>query len=124
MRGGNYERGPGGGPRARAVKGAAAGGANGVVPNDRPAARAGAPPNRGGRLVAALGRRWYVEVSGSGPAALLVHGTGASTRSWGRVAPLLAERCTVVAVDPPESVAAYRAAAASSAHVRDRKSVV
>jgi putative magnesium chelatase accessory protein len=54
-----------------------------------------------GRLVAALGRRWYVEVSGRGPVALLVHGTGASARSWRDVAPRLAARCTVVAVDLP-----------------------
>lgn len=53
------------------------------------------------RVVAALGRRWYLEVSGRGPVVALLHGTGASTGSWREVAPRLAERCTVVAVDLP-----------------------
>lgn len=52
-------------------------------------------------MVAALGRRWHLEVTGRGPVALLVHGTGASLESWRDVAPRLAERCTVVAVDLP-----------------------
>jgi magnesium chelatase accessory protein len=72
---------------------------NGDAPN-APGAPS-APPAPGARTVAALGRRWYIEVSGRGPVALLVHGTGASARSWARVAPLLAGRCTVVAVDLP-----------------------
>ena len=53
------------------------------------------------RVVAALGRRWYLEVRGAGPVVALVHGTGASTGSWREVAPRLAEHCTVVAVDLP-----------------------
>jgi magnesium chelatase accessory protein len=53
------------------------------------------------RHVAALGRRWYLETTGRGPVALLVHGTGASSRSWRDVTPRLAEHCTVVAVDLP-----------------------
>jgi magnesium chelatase accessory protein len=74
---------------------------NAEPPDDSDAAgrRDGRPT--GGRVVAALGRRWYCEVSGRGPVALLVHGTGASTRSWRDVAPRLAARCTVVAVDLP-----------------------
>jgi magnesium chelatase accessory protein len=77
------------------------------------AGRAGAAPNGvpgRARLVAALGRRWYVEswacradagAAGPAPVALLVHGTGASAASWRAVAPRLAERCAVVAVDLP-----------------------
>ena len=38
---------------------------------------------------------------GSGPVILLIHGTGASTHSWRDVAPLLAERFTVISVDLP-----------------------
>ena len=38
---------------------------------------------------------------GAGPTLLLVHGTGASTHSWAGLAPLLADRFTVVAVDLP-----------------------
>lgn len=88
MRGGCYGTGRRGGPRAWAV--------NAAPPN---AARPDVPP--AGRTVAALGRRWYLEVSGTGPVALLVHGTGASSASWRDVAPRLAAHCTVVAVDLP-----------------------
>ncbi len=94
VRGGDYGRRPRGGPRARAV--------NGAMPNDPGPAAAGASGGApAGRLVAALGRRWYLETSGRGPVALLVHGTGATSHSWRDVAPRLAERCTVVAVDLP-----------------------
>jgi magnesium chelatase accessory protein len=59
-------------------------------------------PNRtSSRFVRAAGLRWHVQVMGSGPAALLLHGTGAATHSWAGVAPLLAERFTVIAVDLP-----------------------
>lgn len=44
---------------------------------------------------------WHVQRLGEGPAVLLLHGTGASTHSWRDVAPLLAERFTVLAVDLP-----------------------
>lgn len=59
-------------------------------------------PNRASsRFLQAGGLRWHVQVMGSGPVALLVHGTGAATHSWARLAPLLAERFTVVAPDLP-----------------------
>lgn len=67
------------------------------LPNGPPTDAPAAEP----RVVAALGRRWYLEVSGRGPVALLVHGTGASSYSWRDVAPRMAARCTVVAVDLP-----------------------
>lgn len=44
---------------------------------------------------------WHVQRLGDGPAVLLIHGTGASTHSWRDVAPRLAERFTVIAVDLP-----------------------
>ena len=48
-------------------------------------------PNRASsRFVDAGGLRWHVQVAGSGPALLLVHGTGAATHSWRDLRPLLA----------------------------------
>lgn len=59
-------------------------------------------PNRSAsRFVIAGGLRWHVQVLGSGPVVLLVHGTGAATHSWRDLAPLLAEHFTVVAPDLP-----------------------
>lgn len=45
--------------------------------------------------------RWHVQVLGTGPVLLLLHGTGAATHSWRGLAPLLAEHFTVVAPDLP-----------------------
>ncbi|MBT8446739.1 MAG: alpha/beta fold hydrolase [Gammaproteobacteria bacterium] len=53
------------------------------------------------RFVSAGGLRWHVQQMGAGPALLLVHGTGASTHSWGGLMPLLAEHFTVLAPDLP-----------------------
>lgn len=59
-------------------------------------------PNReASRFVHAGGLLWHVQVMGSGPVALLLHGTGASTHSWRRLMPLLAQDFTVVAADLP-----------------------
>ena len=59
-------------------------------------------PNRdASRFVRAAGLRWHVQVAGSGPVLLLLHGTGAATHSWARLLPLLAARFTVVAPDLP-----------------------
>ena len=59
-------------------------------------------PNRAfSRFVEADGLRWHVQVMGSGPAVLLVHGTGASTHSFRTLMPLLAADFTVVAPDLP-----------------------
>ncbi len=54
----------------------------------------GSWPNSGAsRFVTAAGIRWHVQQMGSGPALLLVHGTGASTHSWREVlAPILPAR--------------------------------
>lgn len=53
------------------------------------------------RFVEAGGVRWHVQTLGQGPPMLLLHGTGAATHSWRGLAPLLADRFTVVAVDLP-----------------------
>ena len=59
-------------------------------------------PNRdASRFVEAGGLRWHVQVAGSGPVLLLIHGTAASTHSFAGLFPLLAERCTVVSPDLP-----------------------
>lgn len=52
-------------------------------------------------FVQAGGLRWHVQQLGRGPVALLIHGTGAATHSWRGLAPLLAARFKVVAVDLP-----------------------
>src|SRR5664279_2947988 len=46
-------------------------------------------------------RRWHVQLSGEGPALLLLHGTGAANFSWGDLLPLLATRYAVIAPDLP-----------------------
>jgi magnesium chelatase accessory protein len=44
---------------------------------------------------------WHVQIMGSGPPLLLLHGTGASTHSWRDVAPILAQHFRVIAPDLP-----------------------
>ncbi|HVF95189.1 MAG TPA: alpha/beta fold hydrolase BchO [Sphingomonas sp.] len=59
-------------------------------------------PNREhSRFVDADGLRWHVQVMGTGPVLLLLHGTGAATHSWRALAPLLAQTFTIVAPDLP-----------------------
>jgi magnesium chelatase accessory protein len=59
-------------------------------------------PNReASRFVRAGGYEWHVQMMGSGPVCLVLHGTGAATNSWRDVMPLLAKHCTVVAMDLP-----------------------
>jgi len=53
------------------------------------------------RFVTAGGLDWHVQQAGHGPVMLLIHGTGASTHSWRKLIPLLAEHYTVVAADLP-----------------------
>jgi magnesium chelatase accessory protein len=59
------------------------------------------PHGEASRFVSAGGVRWHVQQFGSGPVALLVHGTGAACHSWRGLAPLLARHFTVVAPDMP-----------------------
>lgn len=59
-------------------------------------------PNRASsRFVTAEGFAWHVQMMGEGPDLLLLHGTAASTHSWRALAPLLAKKFRVVAVDLP-----------------------
>ena len=45
---------------------------------------------------------WHLQAFGDdGPTVLMLHGTGASTHSWREVAPALAERTRVIAIDLP-----------------------
>ena len=59
------------------------------------------PNHESSRFVEAGRLCWHVQVMGQGPVLLLLHGTGAATHSWRALAPLLAERFTVVAPDLP-----------------------
>jgi magnesium chelatase accessory protein len=59
------------------------------------------PHRQHSHFVPAAGLRWHVQQFGSGPALLLVHGTGASTHSWHALASLLATRFTVTSFDLP-----------------------
>jgi len=59
-------------------------------------------PNReASRFVRVADMRWHVQIMGSGPVILLLHGTGAATHSWRDLMPILAEKNTVVAPDLP-----------------------
>lgn len=59
------------------------------------------PHREHSRFVGHGGIQWHVQIMGSGPALLLLHGTGASSHSFAALMPLLAERFTVVAPDLP-----------------------
>ena len=59
------------------------------------------PNHQFSRFVRAGHLRWHVQMAGTGPVLILVHGTGASTHSWRHMLPLLAQRFTVVAADLP-----------------------
>lgn len=59
-------------------------------------------PNReASRFIDVGGRRRHVQVLGSGPVLLLLHGAGGATHSWRDLAPRLARAFTVVAPDLP-----------------------
>ncbi|MBS2012408.1 MAG: alpha/beta fold hydrolase [Deltaproteobacteria bacterium] len=73
---------------------------------DRPAlSQLGTAPVFGAAPVGALvwheGIRWHVRITGSGPAMLLLHGTGASSDSFDGLAKHLSRRHTIVAPDLP-----------------------
>jgi magnesium chelatase accessory protein len=61
----------------------------------------GWPNAEASRFVAAGGVRWHVQVAGSGPVVLLLHGTGSATHSWRDLLPALTPHFTVVAPDLP-----------------------
>lgn len=59
-------------------------------------------PNReASHFLEAGGLRWHLQLMGSGPPLLLLHGTGASTHSWRNLMPRLGRRFTVLAPDLP-----------------------
>lgn len=59
-------------------------------------------PNRSAsRFFMSGGLQWHVQVMGQGPVMLMLHGTGATTHSWGALAPLLAKRFTLAMPDLP-----------------------
>jgi magnesium chelatase accessory protein len=51
------------------------------------------------RFVQLPGQTWHVQITGSGPVLLLLHGTGASTHSWRALIGPLSARHTVVCPD-------------------------
>jgi magnesium chelatase accessory protein len=53
------------------------------------------------RFVEAAGLSWHVQMLGSGPPLLLLHGTGASSHSWRDVAPHLADHYQLIIPDLP-----------------------
>jgi magnesium chelatase accessory protein len=63
------------------------------------------PHHERSRFVLSGGLHWHTQwFEGPGdtaPCALLLHGTGASSHSWRGLAPLLAQRCQVLAIDLP-----------------------
>jgi magnesium chelatase accessory protein len=59
------------------------------------------PHRETSRFVVSGDLTWHVQTMGSGPAIVLIHGTGAATHSWRGVIPLLAERFSVTAMDLP-----------------------
>jgi magnesium chelatase accessory protein len=59
-------------------------------------------PNReASRFVRAGGLLWHVQLMGTGPTLLLLHGAGAATHSYRDLAPLLARDFTVICPDLP-----------------------
>lgn len=59
-------------------------------------------PNHGmSRFVRAGRLKWHVQVAGTGPGLLLLHGIGASTHTWADMLEPLAKEFTVVAPDLP-----------------------
>jgi len=85
--------------------------ATGAVPAAKSRSRPGRPdwavdgkdwPNREtSRFVRVGDMRWHVQIMGTGPVVLLLHGTGAATHSWRDMMPILAKNFTVVAPDLP-----------------------
>ncbi|MDP5070401.1 MAG: alpha/beta fold hydrolase [Congregibacter sp.] len=53
------------------------------------------------RFVDAAGLRWHVQIRGTGPDLLLLHGTGASSHSWIPMARLLQSDFRVITIDLP-----------------------
>lgn len=59
------------------------------------------PHRESSRFIDCGGLRWHVQVMGTGPDLLLVHGTGASTHSFRDLMPMLARHHRVISPDLP-----------------------
>ncbi len=59
------------------------------------------PHRNTSRFVTAAGFKWHVQIMGTGPTLLLLHGTGAATHSWRGMMNGLAEHFTVISPDLP-----------------------
>ena len=59
------------------------------------------PLRQHSRTVTAGGLSWHVQIMGTGPVLLMLHGTGASTHTWRALMPELAKHYTIVAPDLP-----------------------
>jgi magnesium chelatase accessory protein len=59
------------------------------------------PRREASRFVEAGGLRWHVQLGGSGPAVLLLHGTGAASHSWRALWPHLEGRARLIVPDLP-----------------------
>jgi len=59
------------------------------------------PDNTASRFVDSGGLRWHVQIAGSGPDLILVHGTGASTHTWRACRPQLQDYFRVISFDLP-----------------------
>ena len=55
----------------------------------------------GDRFVSAGGHDWRIQLAGSGPDLLLLHGTGSSSHSWRELSPMLARHFRVLVPDMP-----------------------
>ena len=53
------------------------------------------------QIIAALPHRWHVQIIGTGPDVLLLHGAGASSHSWAALIPDMARDHRVIALDLP-----------------------
>ena len=68
---------------------------------DWDALRATWPNAEASRFLTVGAVRWHVQVAGTGPALLLLHGTGGASHSWGALLPRLARNHTVIVPDLP-----------------------
>jgi hypothetical protein len=59
------------------------------------------PLRSASRAVASAPHRWHVQVTGTGPDVLLLHGAGASAHTWHRLIPYLDDRYRLIAPDLP-----------------------
>lgn len=61
----------------------------------------GWPMRAQSQVIASAPHRWHVQVLGTGPTLLLLHGAGGATHSWRALAPILARSHRLVMLDLP-----------------------